>query len=130
MTSRKLGGGRILGSGKGLAPPSPSPAIKRAASPHSPSSSTLSFGGGSIGDSLQSPASGSPSSVGPLPPGFAQDLASNISIGGPSNGAASGSGTKLVCPICEEEMVCACTLRGRLQGNCVAEERMSENTCC
>ncbi|KAI2774495.1 hypothetical protein F4815DRAFT_397886 [Daldinia loculata] len=95
MSSRRLGGGRILGSGKGLAPPAP-PAIQRerAASPSAPSDSTLSIG---------SPATSiSPGTPSPLA-SFAQDLTSNVSLGGPSTGGQSGS--KLVCPICEEEMV-------------------------
>ncbi|KAI1801795.1 hypothetical protein F4811DRAFT_437659 [Daldinia bambusicola] len=95
MSGRKLGGGRILGSGKGLAPPAP-PAIQRerAASPSAPSDSTLSFG---------SPATSiSPGTPSPLT-SFAQDVTSNISLGGPSTGGQSGS--KLVCPICEEEML-------------------------
>ncbi|KAI1453844.1 VAC1 protein [Annulohypoxylon moriforme] len=99
MSGRKLGGGRILGNGKGLAPPAPQ-AIRRererAASPsgHSaPSDSTLSIG---------SPAASLSPGTSPLPD-FAQDLTSNISLGGPSNGSQSGS--KLVCPICEEEML-------------------------
>ncbi|KAI2602170.1 VAC1 protein [Hypoxylon sp. NC1633] len=96
MSGRKLGGGRILGSGKGLAPPA-SQAIQRqrAASPSAPSDSTLSIG---------SPATSSVSPGTPSPlPDFSQDLASNISTGGPSNGGQPGS--KLVCPICEEEML-------------------------
>ncbi|KAI2614813.1 VAC1 protein [Hypoxylon fragiforme] len=95
MSGRKLGGGRILGSGKGLAPPAP-PAIQRerAASPSAPSDSTL-----SIGSPATSISPGTPS----LSPDFPQDLTSNISLGGPSNGGQPGS--KLVCPICEEEML-------------------------
>ncbi|KAI1463779.1 uncharacterized protein F4812DRAFT_230897 [Daldinia caldariorum] len=95
MSGRRLGGGRILGSGKGLAPPAP-PAIQRerAASPSAPSDSTLSFG---------SPATSiSPGTPSPLA-SFAQDVTSNISLGGPSTGGQSGS--RLVCPICEEEML-------------------------
>ncbi|KAF3026833.1 carboxypeptidase Y-deficient [Neopestalotiopsis sp. 37M] len=115
MSSRKLGGGRILGSGKGLAPPSAataSPAVQRATSPYAPSDSTPSIGG-SIGESILSPASGSPSSTSPLP-GLAQDLASNISLGGPSNGAAKGA---LVCPICEEEMLTLLQLNRHIDDN-------------
>ncbi|KAI1474893.1 hypothetical protein F4774DRAFT_399054 [Daldinia eschscholtzii] len=95
MSGRRLGGGRILGSGKGLAPPAP-PAIQRerAASPSAPSDSTLSIG---------SPATSiSPGTPSPLA-SFAQDVTSNISLGGPSTGSQSGS--KLVCPICDEEML-------------------------
>lgn len=103
MSGRKLGGGRILGSGKGLAPPTP-PAIQRASSPYgAPSSeSTQSI---SATSSPRASISLSPGTSSPLPE-FAQDLRSNISLGagGPSNGGASES--KLVCPICSEEMVC------------------------
>ncbi|KAK9778293.1 putative FYVE-type domain-containing protein [Seiridium cardinale] len=116
MSSRKLGGGRVLGSGKGLAPPSAaakSPAIHRAASPYAPSDSTPSIGG-SIGESILSPASGSPSSTSPLP-GLSQDLASNISLGGPSNGTATGA--QLVCPICDEEMLTLLQLNRHIDDN-------------
>ncbi|KAI1405007.1 VAC1 protein [Hypoxylon fuscum] len=89
MSGRKLGGGRILGSGKGLAPP----AVQRERAA-SPSDSTLSIG---------SPAaSTSPGTSSPLPD-YGQDLTSNISLGGPSSGARARS--NLVCPICEEEML-------------------------
>lgn len=87
MSGRKLGGGRILGSGKGLAPRTPpGSSAQRATSPSAPSDSTLSLNSSSA-------ASG---------PDPMQDLASNISLGGPSKVASS---TELVCPICEEEMV-------------------------
>lgn len=94
MSGRKLGGGRILGSGKGLAPPAP-PSIQRerAASPSAPSDSTLSIG---------SPSTSISPGTSPLPD-FSQDLTSNISLGGPSNGGQLGS--RLVCPICDEEMM-------------------------
>ncbi|KAI1383808.1 VAC1 protein [Hypoxylon trugodes] len=97
MSGRKLGGGRILGNGKGLAPPAP-PAIQRererAASPSAPSDSTLSIGSPTTSISHDTPS--------PLPD-FTQDLTSNISLGGPSNGGQPSS--KLVCPICDEEML-------------------------
>lgn len=97
MSGRKLGGGRILGSGKGLAPPSPAH-HPRAASPFAPSeSSTVSFHSRNLTpSSLSSPSSG------PLPD-FNQDLASNINTAGPSDGASSDN--RLLCPICEEEML-------------------------
>ena len=94
MSGRKLGGGRILGNGKGLAPPAPPSAQQRATSPFAPSESTLSITSSSI-----SPPVSSPPAIIDVP---AQDLASNISLGA-SKPAASGS--KLSCPICEEEMV-------------------------
>ncbi|KAK7748224.1 carboxypeptidase Y-deficient [Diatrype stigma] len=105
MSSRKLGGGRILGSGKGLAPPTP-PAIQLSASP---SDSTL-----SIGSPDASISGGTPS---PLP-GFTQDLTSAVSIGtggGPSNGGPAGS--RLVCPICEEEMLTLLQLNRHIDDN-------------
>ncbi|KAI0007672.1 FYVE zinc finger protein [Xylariaceae sp. FL0662B] len=110
MSGRKLGGGRILGNGKGLAPPAP-PAVKhreRAASPSAPSiDSTLS--NGSPAESSISPGTSSPL------PGFAQDLTSNISLGGPSNGGHAGS--KLVCPICDEEMLTLLQLNRHIDDN-------------
>ncbi|KAK0620653.1 FYVE zinc finger-domain-containing protein [Immersiella caudata] len=101
MSGRKLGGGRVLGSGKGLAPPSLSPAptpSPRAQSPFPPSdSSTVSFHSrNSTKESISPPSS---STI----PDFSQDLASHVSLGGPSR-ESTGSG-KLVCPICDEEMV-------------------------
>lgn len=102
MSGRKLGGGRVLGSGKGLAPPQPAPRAARPASPYAyaPSdSSSVSVSNSQV--SLSPPLSSTA-----VPDFGPQDLASRISIGGPSNGAA-GAGQRLVCPICEEEMVCA-----------------------
>lgn len=113
---RRLGGGRILGSGsKGLAPPSsssstPAPGganprrasanTARAVSPFPPSESSVSVG--SYHSRLSSPNSLSPPLSSTLPP-FAQDLVSHVSLTGPSNRASSSGG--LVCPICNEEMV-------------------------
>ncbi|KAL7629871.1 carboxypeptidase Y-deficient [Parahypoxylon ruwenzoriense] len=96
MSSRKLGGGRILGSGKGLAPPVPTLLAhrERAASPSAMSDSTL-----SIGSPAASFSPGTPSLLPDLP----QDVASNISLGGPSDGSQASS--KLVCPICDDEML-------------------------
>ncbi|KAI0400134.1 FYVE zinc finger protein [Xylaria palmicola] len=93
MSGRKLGGGRVLGSGKGLAPPA-APAIRRnrAASPSAPSEGTPSSPAASL-----SPATSSPL------PDFAQDLTSNISLAGPSEPGHASS--KLVCPICNDEML-------------------------
>ncbi|KAK4188895.1 hypothetical protein QBC35DRAFT_381474 [Podospora australis] len=110
MSARKLGGGRILGSSKGLAPPSSTttttttttsqiPHRPRATSPFPPSDSSI----GSLPHSqLSSPNSLSPPSSSPLPD-FGHDLVSNVSLAGPSNRASSSG--KLVCPICEEEML-------------------------
>ncbi|KAK1981506.1 FYVE zinc finger protein [Colletotrichum cereale] len=106
MSGRKLGGGRILGSGKGLAPPTP-PAVqghRRTPSPFAPSESTLSINSSSASPPVSSPL-----------PDFAQDLASNVSVGGPSRTAAASS--KLVCPICEEEMLTLLQLNRHIDDN-------------
>ena len=95
MSGRKLGGGRVLGSGKGLAPPaSPSVARPRAPSPLAPpSESEVSIGS----SSLSPPASSSLADLG-------QDIGSSISVGAQGKGGTDASA--LVCPICSEEMVC------------------------
>ncbi|KAG7102564.1 Vacuolar segregation protein PEP7 like [Verticillium longisporum] len=93
MSGRKLGGGRVLGSGKGLAPPTASAVRQRASSPFAPSESTVSITSASTSPPVSSPA----------PDFAAQDLTSNISLGGPSKSGDNSS--KLVCPICEEEMM-------------------------
>ncbi|KJK84507.1 hypothetical protein H634G_00028 [Metarhizium anisopliae BRIP 53293] len=92
MSGRKLGGGRILGSGKGLAPPT-SPSVPRSASPLPPSESTASMG--SI--SMSPPASASLPELG-------QDIGASISVGSQRKNNATDA-TGLVCPICNEEMV-------------------------
>ncbi|QPH05282.1 hypothetical protein C2857_002983 [Epichloe festucae Fl1] len=92
MSGRKLGGGRVLGSGKGLAPPAP-PTAPRSSSPLPPSESTVSIGSVSISP----PVSGSLPDVG-------QDIGSSISVGAQSKNNAANSAA-LVCPICSEEMV-------------------------
>ncbi|KAI1332360.1 FYVE zinc finger protein [Xylariaceae sp. FL0255] len=107
MSARKLGGGRVLGSGKGLAPPV-SPAIRRErdGSPSAPSDRSFSLG---------SPATSiSPSVSSPLPE-FAQDLTSNISLAGPR--AIGHSDSKLVCPICDEEMLTLLQLNRHIDDN-------------
>ena len=94
MSNRKLGGGRVLGNGKGLGPPTFS-AHQRTNDLISPSESTLSL------SSRESTAS--PLATSPLPDTI-QDLSSRVLLEnkGPSVTAAS---SKLVCPICDEEMV-------------------------
>ncbi|TWU79088.1 carboxypeptidase Y-deficient [Metarhizium rileyi] len=94
MSGRKLGGGRILGSGKGLAPPTP-PSGRRSTSPLPPSESTVSMG--SVSMSI------SPSASSGLH-GLGQDIGASISVGAQGkNNTADATG--LVCPICNEEMV-------------------------
>ncbi|KAI8666955.1 hypothetical protein NCS56_00830500 [Fusarium sp. Ph1] len=93
MSGRKLGGGRILGSGKGLAPPTPPNAnAPRVGSPLAASESTVSIGSSSISP----PVSGIASELaGPA-------IGDSISVGVQGKGPADGA---LVCPICNEEMM-------------------------
>ncbi|KAI0967203.1 FYVE zinc finger protein [Xylaria arbuscula] len=103
MSGRKLGGGRVLGSGKGLAP-----AVRRerATSPTTvPSDSSLSVG---------SPAASASATSSPLPD-FAQDLTSNVSLAGPSDIGSTSS--RLVCPICNEEMLTLLQLNRHIDDN-------------
>lgn len=97
MTGRKLGGGRILGSGKGLAPSvapgGSSPSLPRVGSPVPPSDAS---------NDLNS-LSGSPAPSASLPD-LSQDLATNISVGRQASSSKTDS-QKLLCPICNEEMV-------------------------
>ncbi|PHH92455.1 hypothetical protein CDD83_7308 [Cordyceps sp. RAO-2017] len=104
MSSRKLGGGRILGSGKGLAPPTP-PAAPRAGSPFAPSESTVSLGS----PSLSPPATGSL-------PDLGQDIGSSISVGAQAKGSAPNA-SGLVCPICSDEMVTLLQLNRHIDDN-------------
>lgn len=96
MSGRKLGGGRILGSGKGLAPP-PLPASPRAspraASPFAPSESTVSL----ASSSMSPPPSAGFTDLG-------QDIGATVSVGAQVKPDPTDAGG-LVCPICNEEMV-------------------------
>ncbi|KAF2962682.1 hypothetical protein GQX73_g10893 [Xylaria multiplex] len=103
MSGRKLGGGRVLGSGKGLAPVPPSIIPReRVTSPSAPSDGTL-----SVGEPVSSASS-------PLP-NFAQDLTSNISLAGPSD--VGNASPRLVCPICNEEMLTLLQLNRHIDDN-------------
>lgn len=109
MSGRKLGGGRILGSGKGLAPPTPptsnpvpSPLVVSPLAP--PSESTISLGSSSISP----PATGSLSDL-------RQDIGSSISVGATKQDGAADGG--LVCPICSEEMVTLLQLNRHIDDN-------------
>ncbi|KAF7561796.1 hypothetical protein G7046_g2346 [Stylonectria norvegica] len=103
MSGRKLGGGRILGSGKGLAPPTPPNAFGSGSS-LAPSESSLSLDSSSM----------SPPVTGGLPLG--QDIGASISVGAQGKGGASGS-TGLVCPICNEEMLTLLQLNRHIDDN-------------
>lgn len=87
MSARKLGGGRVLGSGRSLSPALP----PRNSSLLSPSTSSV-----SIDSSTSQPSSD------------AQDLSSRISLDTSDDStaaAAAAAQAKLVCPICDEVMV-------------------------
>ncbi|PBP28173.1 vacuolar segregation protein pep7 [Diplocarpon rosae] len=109
MSGRKLGGGRILGSGKSLAPP-PTPAHQRTSSlisslTSSPAASSVSSGG----------SSASPLATSPLQED-GQDLGSVVSL---QHGSSSGTGasSRLLCPICNEEMMTLLQLNRHLDDN-------------
>ncbi|KNG46788.1 vacuolar segregation protein pep7 [Stemphylium lycopersici] len=95
MASRRsLGGGRVLGSGRNLSPaaasPQPSAVHRRNASLLSPSESSV---------SLSSQTSNSPASTAET----REDISSRV-LAGPSENAAASASSRLVCPICNEEM--------------------------
>lgn len=96
MASRRsLGGGRVLGNGKNLAPPVPTRSGKQPVQQSgllSPSESSI---------SLSSHASSTPVSA------ETEDLTSRVALDehGSSQAAAAAS-SRMVCPICNEEMVC------------------------
>ncbi|OCT46207.1 FYVE zinc finger domain containing protein [Cladophialophora carrionii] len=98
MSRRTIGGGRVLGSGRTLGPPLP-PLKPTSPSPlptHvlSPAASTLSLNTSESGTST--PPSSDP-----------QDIASRVSLdhGAPDLSLAAAATDRLVCPICNEEMV-------------------------
>ncbi|KAJ4289147.1 carboxypeptidase Y-deficient [Kalmusia sp. IMI 367209] len=107
MTSgRSLGGGRVFGSGRNLSPavsPQPPAHHRRNASLLSPSESSL---------SLSSQTSNSPASTTET----REDIGSKVLLGGSENAAASAS-NRLVCPICNEEMLTLLQLNRHLDDN-------------
>lgn len=105
MSGRKLGGGRILGNGKGLAPPTPPSSALRVGSPLAPSESTV-----SIGSSSMSPPASSEM------PDLDQTIGVSITVGASGKGGPVDAGG-LVCPICNEEMVRFYNLYGGLGAN-------------
>ena len=95
-SGRSLGGGRILGSGRSLSPAVP-PA-KPSAAQHTRNPSYLSPSGSSISVSSQTSES-------PAPSANTEDLLSKVSLDHVDNGAQAAASSRLVCPICNEEMV-------------------------
>ncbi|PSN71481.1 hypothetical protein BS50DRAFT_570835 [Corynespora cassiicola Philippines] len=121
MTSgRSLGGGRVLGSGRNLSPalaaksPAQSPAQHLSHHPHHPhhrrNNSLLSPSESSL--SLSSQTSNSPASTAEP----REDIGSKVLLGAPDNAAASAS-SRLVCPICNEDMVTLLQLNRHLDDN-------------
>ncbi|KAG8160891.1 hypothetical protein KVR01_009155 [Diaporthe batatas] len=114
MSARKLGGGRIIGNGKGIAPPHPThPTSKpraRETSPYAPSDASSTDHYSTSQNSISPPSSSTPiADFGP------QDLASRISIGRPSD--ADASSPRLVCPICDDEMLTLLQLNRHIDDN-------------
>ncbi|KAF1942242.1 hypothetical protein EJ02DRAFT_434143 [Clathrospora elynae] len=107
MASRRsLGGGRVLGSGRNLSPAAsqqPSAVHRRNASLLSPSESSV---------SLSSQTSHSPASTTET----REDIGSKVLLG-PSDNAAASASSRLVCPICNEEMVTLLQLNRHLDDN-------------
>ncbi len=100
MSGRKLGGGRVLGSGRSLSPAVAAVAASTAAVPKPPAATLLSPSASSV--SLNSSASTEHTST------EHQDITSRVSWENhaPANAAAAAATTaRLACPICNEEMV-------------------------
>lgn len=103
MSSRTLGGGRILGSGKGLSPSAAAYPPGRSTNLLSPTASSISV--------TSSISTSQPSTD-------AQDLSSRVSLDQSDDNAAAavaGGAPSLVCPICNEEMVCPSLLSPIIQ---------------
>ncbi|EOA86255.1 uncharacterized protein SETTUDRAFT_169344 [Exserohilum turcica Et28A] len=121
MASRRsLGGGRVLGSARALSPAAAAAAAspqhaavhRRNASLLSPSESSL---------SLSSQTSNSPASTAES----REDIASKI-LAGPARNTAASASSRLVCPICNEDMVTLLQLNRHLDDthqNLVVEEQ-------
>ena len=111
MSARKLGGGRVLGSGRSLSPAYP----PRNSSLLSPSASTV---------SVDSSSSTPPSTE-------AQDISSRISLdqsdGTNGTAAAAAANSRLACPICNEDMVTLLQLNRHLDDTHKNLEEVKQN---
>ena len=94
MSARKIGGGRIIGSGRSLSP---------AVAPQPPKSTSL------LSPSASTASLTSSGSTAHTSPPESQDLKSRVSLehneSSSSAAAAATASSRLVCPICNEEMV-------------------------
>lgn len=86
----------MLGSGKNLAPPTPSKGPVRPTGLLSPSESSV---------SLSSQASSTPIST------ENEDITARVALDEQGSAQAAAASSKMVCPICNEEMVCRCVRR-------------------
>ncbi len=113
MASRKLGGGRVLGSGRSLSPAVPVQQKRHPGLP-SPSPSSVSVG---------SQASRSQITV------EDEDLGSRVSTENGANPAAgvAAASSKLVCPICNEEMMTLLQLNRHLDDDHQNLEEVKQN---
>lgn len=94
----------MLGSGKNLVPPTPAPSK----APVRPTSGLLSPSESSV--SLDSQTSGTPLSINN------EDITSRVALGEHDGArAAAEASNRMVCPICNEEMVCWACWRARLR---------------
>lgn len=99
MASRRsLGGGRVLGSARALSPAAAAAASPQHAAVHRRNASLLSPSESSL--SLSSQTSNSPASTAES----REDIASKI-LAGPARNTAASASSRLVCPICNEDMV-------------------------
>ena len=90
-SQRSLGGGRVLGTSKSLAPPTPQKAQVRSPDLLSPSESSV---------SLSSQTSSTPIST------DHEDITARVALDDHSSAqAAAAASSRMVCPICNEEMV-------------------------
>lgn len=104
-SGRSLGGGRILGTGRSLSPAVPPPSQATPPPQHKRNASLLSPAPSESSRSEQGSADSSATTI------EAQDLTSRVSLGreepitGGQAAAAAAATSRLVCPICNDEMV-------------------------
>ncbi|KAK5112232.1 hypothetical protein LTR62_004393 [Meristemomyces frigidus] len=106
MASRKsLGGGRVLGSGKGLAPPA-------STSKQHPTNNAGLLSPSESSVSLNSQTSGTPVSL------DNEDITSRVALDEHASAqAAAAASSRMVCPICTEEMMTLLQLNRHIDDN-------------